>query len=162
EKRKLMNASSHCQKNSAQPATATPATSSATTTTNSRRPRGGTGAGGAGAPADWAAGARSATPTALGPTASAASMVADVAESVVTRFPRGVLFGMHTTPPAAELLVAHAEFVQRLARGLAGGLGTGSGDDLAQDTWVRALGARGAHRSLRGWLAAIAANLWRN
>jgi RNA polymerase sigma-70 factor (ECF subfamily) len=69
---------------------------------------------------------------------------------------------MHTTPPAAELLVAHAEFVQRLARGLAGGQSGGSGDDLAQDTWVRALGAGGAHRSLRGWLAAIAGNLWRN
>lgn len=61
--------------------------------------------------------------------------------------------------PVADSLLAHASFVRRVARSLAGA----DADDLAQDTWAAALQAGAAEvRSARGWLATIVANLWRN
>lgn len=64
-----------------------------------------------------------------------------------------------TSNPVVDSLLVHASFVQRLARGLAGQ----DGDDLAQDTWVQALAADPTDlRRERGWLATVAANLWRN
>ena len=64
-----------------------------------------------------------------------------------------------TSNPVVDSLLVHASFVQRLARGLAGQ----DGDDLAQDTWVQALATDPTDlRRERGWLATVAANLWRN
>ena len=66
---------------------------------------------------------------------------------------------MTPSNPVVDNLLLHAGFVQRLARGLAGP----DGDDLAQDTWTAVIQApTGDVRSLRAWLATIAANLWRN
>jgi RNA polymerase sigma factor (sigma-70 family) len=64
-----------------------------------------------------------------------------------------------STHPASTLL-QHAEFLQRLAVQLAG---SDHADDLAQDTWMATM-ARPPRRgdNPRGWLATIAANLWRN
>jgi RNA polymerase sigma-70 factor (ECF subfamily) len=60
---------------------------------------------------------------------------------------------------AADALLVHVDFVQRLARGLAGD----DGDDLAQDTMVAALRSPPRHgRNPRAWLAVIAGNLLRN
>jgi RNA polymerase sigma-70 factor (ECF subfamily) len=58
-----------------------------------------------------------------------------------------------------DVLVTHADFVRRLAHGLAGQ----DGDDLAQDTFVAALHAPPARAgNLRSWLAAVARNLLKN
>lgn len=60
--------------------------------------------------------------------------------------------------PAASLL-EHAGFLRRLAVQLAGR----DAEDLAQDTWTVALARPPrASDSPRGWLAAVAGNLWKN
>jgi RNA polymerase sigma-70 factor (ECF subfamily) len=67
---------------------------------------------------------------------------------------------MSSDVPDPELLLAHASFVRALARRLAADESTA--DDLVQDTWTAALQTPPAHaRSLRGWLAGIVSNLWR-
>jgi len=66
---------------------------------------------------------------------------------------------MTSNDPVVDCLLVHASFVQRLARSLAGQ----DGDDLAQETFVAVLAAPPVDvRDPRGWLAAIASNLWRN
>src|SRR5688500_17366028 len=65
---------------------------------------------------------------------------------------------MPTNPPAADLLVLHTEFVQRLARALAGD----AGDDVAQDAWVRALAAAPPRTQGRHGRSAIVTNVGRN
>lgn len=68
-------------------------------------------------------------------------------------------WGVTTPVPMTDSLLVHEAFVRRLAQGLAGG----DADDLAQETWVRALQARDTRLdNVRAWLATIAANLWRN
>ena len=63
-----------------------------------------------------------------------------------------------SNPGVGELL-AHAEFVRRLARQLCAADPQGA-DDLAQDVWVAALEQPPRHRSrLASWLAAVARNL---
>lgn len=66
-----------------------------------------------------------------------------------------------TPPLSAETLLEHDSFVRAVARGLLGGEHEGA--DVAQETWMRALG--GGPRepgALRGWLGRVASNLARD
>jgi DNA-directed RNA polymerase specialized sigma24 family protein len=68
---------------------------------------------------------------------------------------------MDPTPAVRpEELLAHADWLRRLARSL---VGEGQADDLVQDTWVAAL-RRPPHAvgSPRPWLARVLANAARN
>lgn len=63
---------------------------------------------------------------------------------------------MTRTQTVADTLLLHAGFVQRLARGLAGG----AGDDLAQDAFAAALASpSGGLRDARAWLSTVVCNL---
>src|SRR3989338_4310443 len=67
---------------------------------------------------------------------------------------------MNAPEHPADRLLEHAAFVRRLALPLAG---PREGDDLAQDTLLAAFTRPLRHDgNLRGWLATIANNLWRN
>ncbi len=60
----------------------------------------------------------------------------------------------------AELLLEHASWMRQLARALVGD--PERAEDLSQETWVRALEhPPEAGRPLRGWLATVMRNLWR-
>ncbi|HEX6811417.1 MAG TPA: sigma-70 family RNA polymerase sigma factor [Planctomycetota bacterium] len=64
-----------------------------------------------------------------------------------------------SNPSIADVLLTHADFVRRLAHGLAGA----EGDDLAQDAFVSALQSPPARAgNLRAWLAAITRNVLHN
>lgn len=63
-------------------------------------------------------------------------------------------------PVSPEELLAHAEWVRRLARSLVAG--DERADDVAQETWLQALRAPPRDASnLRGWLACVAQNVAR-
>lgn len=58
--------------------------------------------------------------------------------------------------PGPQSLLDHAAFVHAVARGL---LGPANADDVAQDTWLRAVRSKpSVVADLRGWLATIARN----
>ncbi|HEX6884453.1 MAG TPA: sigma-70 family RNA polymerase sigma factor [Planctomycetota bacterium] len=64
-------------------------------------------------------------------------------------------------PPTLDLqgLLAEDQWIRRLARRLAGD--AQAAEDLAQETWAAALGARGPRpRAVRPWLRGILRNLW--
>jgi len=59
-----------------------------------------------------------------------------------------------------EALAEHGDFVRRLARSLL--VDEGAAEDVAQETWVAALGKQGESvTNVRGWLAAVVRNLAR-
>lgn len=63
----------------------------------------------------------------------------------------GVEWGVDISPSHPELLLAHVDFVRSLARALV--LDPHTGDDVAQDAWLKALQHPPPHtRALRAWL----------